>query len=123
MKFFNFGNKKEQADEITAHVNIHVMLFGDYVNRDFDISVPTGTDVRKMLKIACQKGALEKEHYRYIKKLKHPFAVSVNGTIKPENPRHVIRQDDKTGRFLAPITGVTVHVNLHELVKFLSHHR
>ena len=104
MKFFNFGHKKRPVDEITVHVNIHAMLFGDYVNRDFDISVPSGINVRKVLKIACEKGSLEKEHYRYIKKLKHPFAVSVNGTIKQENPEHIVCQDDKILVF-TPISG------------------
>ena len=80
------------------------MLFGEYVNRDFDISVPSGTTVRKMLKIALKKGELEKVHYRYIKKLKHPFAVSVNGSIKSDNPDHLISENDKILVF-TPISG------------------
>ena len=51
IKFFSIGKKKENTQEVKAHVNVHTMLFGNYVNLDFDISVQSGTTVKKMVKL------------------------------------------------------------------------
>lgn len=104
INIFNFCKRQGSLDDITVHVNVHVMLFGNYVNKDFDIQVTLGTTVKKMLKSACKKGEIKKEHYRYIKKLKHPFSVAVNGSINTENPMHCLSENDKVLIF-TPISG------------------
>jgi sulfur carrier protein ThiS len=104
IKSFSIGKKKENIQEVKAHVNVHAMLFGNYVNLDFDISVQSGTTVKKMVKLAYQNGEIEKDHYRYLKKLKPPFAVSLNGNLNESNPDQIISEGDQILIF-TPVSG------------------
>ena len=96
--------KKTDTQKVKAHVKIHALLFDNYVNLDFDISVQSGTSVRNMVKFAYQKGEIEKDHYRYLKDLKPPFTVSLNGNINESNPDQIISEGDQIFIF-TPFSG------------------
>jgi len=104
IKFFSIDKKKANTQEVKVHVNIHAMLFDDYINLDFDISVQSGITVKKMIKVAYQKGEIEKDHYRYLKGLKPPFAVSLNGNINASNSDQIISEGDQIFIF-TPFSG------------------
>ena len=90
-----FGRRKEPGSAgMTVELKVIGLMAGRYVNVIADVPVPAGSSVRDLIRKAKDSGDIEKDVYRFIKGLKTPLSLMINGRHVSGSKRPSVRLAD-----------------------------
>lgn len=98
--------KKHNTPLIAVDISIIAMMKDQYVNEVFTVSVPQGTSIRKLLKIARAQNLMNRDIFKFVKKLAPPISLIINGTnvAKNKSSKYSVAQGDQITIF-TPLSG------------------
>jgi sulfur carrier protein ThiS len=90
-----FGKREKPGSaDMTVELKVIGLMAGRYVNTIVEVFVPAGSSVKDLLKKAKDSGKIEKDVYRFIKGLKTPLSLMINGQHVSESNRAAVRLAD-----------------------------
>lgn len=101
-----FSKNKNTAPLVNVEVNIIALLKDQYVNEVLTVAVPQGVSIKQLLKIAHSQNLLDKDIFKFVKKLRPPISLIVNGTnvAKNKTSQYSAAKDDQITIF-TPLSG------------------
>ena len=91
---------------IKVEIRIIVLISDRYVNEIIEVSVPKGSTLKHLLKTAWKQRNLEKNVYDFVRGLKPPLSIILNGTPVEDSDRKTLQlaDGDKITLF-TPVSG------------------
>ncbi len=91
---------------VKVEISIIAMIKDQYVNEVFSISVPKNSSIQELMKKAKEQGMIKKEVYGFVKKLRPPISLIINGenVTKFKKNKHPLAEGD-TITIFTPLSG------------------